>query len=441
MGGLAFASGPDALNTPRMPRQVYLGMKEQCFEKFQEHFEVVESPIEGPGKIDFGDIDILLFGPRTFLSDGSPMLEHLQSIIGGIKVIAEKGEEVSAHFAIPWSQPSISTAEKPHSESSSDTPVERYIQVDVRVCTDLQRLRWILFKHAHGDAWNMIGTTIRPFGLTVDETALWLRVSEIEKADKKRAKVLLTSDPDQVLEFLNLPRDRFWGGPFDSCHDLFEYVAQCRMFWVSPSPPAPLHKQDGIAGSEGISVAEKEDTVSNDKRKLKANDRRRMNLRPAFRSWVEDFIPECRRQGRSPEPRTSRDEVTREAFAAFGPDVEKEFFSRRTEFLLEQDRLHIWTGVIKTTIPQPEDRTDQRMLQYRGTIVKAFKKIILDADDSYGVDRPDDLQNEEGFYDTDKVVAFIREHEAKVGQVAWERQHRAYLDKKERTKGVEAGMN
>ncbi len=61
-----------------------------------------------------------------------------------------------------------------------------------------------LFKHAHGDIWNLLGSTIRPFGLTVDEDALWLRIPEIEKFDRKKAKIRLTSDPVEVIRFLGL---------------------------------------------------------------------------------------------------------------------------------------------------------------------------------------------------------------------------------------------
>jgi hypothetical protein len=59
-----------------------------------------------------------------------------------------------------------------------------------------------LFKHAHGDLWNLIGSTIRPFGFTVDEEALWVRIPEIEKFNKKRAKVLLTRNPAETVHFL-----------------------------------------------------------------------------------------------------------------------------------------------------------------------------------------------------------------------------------------------
>lgn len=60
MGGLAFAKGPDALYTPRMPREVYEYVRDNCHAILRELFAVVTTPIEGPGKSDFGDIDIFV---------------------------------------------------------------------------------------------------------------------------------------------------------------------------------------------------------------------------------------------------------------------------------------------------------------------------------------------------------------------------------------------
>lgn len=64
MGGLAFSKGPDPLYTPRMPRDVYQYVREHCHALLRELFVVVATPIDGPGKSDFGDIDIFVATKR-----------------------------------------------------------------------------------------------------------------------------------------------------------------------------------------------------------------------------------------------------------------------------------------------------------------------------------------------------------------------------------------
>ncbi|KAL6868813.1 hypothetical protein ACO1O0_000134 [Amphichorda felina] len=422
MGGLAFSSGPDPLYTPRMPKGVYLEVKHRCFEILKTLFEVVESPIDGPGKTDFGDVDILLFGPKSPRVSKEDMIESLKAVLGATRTIVERSEETALNLAIPWptSNPQLLTSDcsPPLLDSIKDTQEAsqgKHIQVDVRVCRDMHRLRWTLFKHAHGDIWNMIGSTIRPYGLTVDEDALWLRIPEVEKNNKRRAKIMLSSDPDQILHFVGLSSSEYWKGPFEDFHAMAEYVAQCRMFWVPPT-----ETQEGQEAAEA--------RYSEDRKKLKANDRRRMNLRPGFRKWIHEFYPECRQTGRYLEQKTTREQITQEAFETFG--VEEEFMQRRREFLLEQQRDYIWNGVIKEAIPPPEDNSDARAIKYRGALVKAFKKIILEDDNRYGIIRPSDLKDKEGYFVTENVVDFIVRNEKEVAKVALDQQHPAFEEKK-----------
>src|SRR5687767_4993582 len=148
MGGSAFSVGPDPLDTPRMPPDVYEAVKAHCSAKLQELFICVASPIEGPGKTDYGDVDILLAWPKTPFADKSTALDAVKSTLSARRAIMNLGE-TSANFAIPWP-----------SDNQDHTSQSKFIQVDVRICDTLQSLHWILFKHAHGDIWNILGSMI-----------------------------------------------------------------------------------------------------------------------------------------------------------------------------------------------------------------------------------------------------------------------------------------
>ncbi|KAK1769488.1 hypothetical protein QBC33DRAFT_530908, partial [Phialemonium atrogriseum] len=263
MGGSAFSSGENPLFTPRMAPTVYREVRDRCQAILREIFLCVASPIEGPAKEDYGDVDILvslqkhLIFPTTPADrvecEGRDILAVVQKMLGAEHMIIERGGN-AANLAIPWPADLITTTDNPEATRTNATlntdqdqeqqesqvqadqqNKKRHIQVDVQICASPSQLQWELFKHAHGDLWNLVGSTIRPLGLTVDEEALWIRIPEIEAFHRSRSKVRLTDDPAAVLSFLGLRADgSFWEAPFGSLTELFEYIASCRWFWVAP---------------------------------------------------------------------------------------------------------------------------------------------------------------------------------------------------------------
>lgn len=453
MGGLAFASGPDALFTPRMSREVYLQVKAQCFEILRDLYDVVESPIDGPGKSDFGDVDIALCGPKQHMAslNTRDALKRMSEALGATRMLYSKGEGAASNMAIPWPKMLVGedvaavpegdlnlsqSADKTQQEStepstsSSTAQAPRYVQVDIDIFPDVQRLNWVLFKHAHGDIWNLIGATIRPYGLTVDQNALSVRIPEIEPHNSKKAKVFLTSDHTEILEFLGLSPSTYFQGEFESLDAMYEYVAQSRMFWVRPEQAQPA---DDAAVSDGqnASLPNQEGRASVDDEarwSLKSNDRRRMNYRPAFRKWIDEFKPECRRQGRFSTQQTTREEITAEAMARF--HIGEEYERRRRDFIVEKQRDRIWTDLIKNSIP-PADPSQPESITYRGCLIKALKRIILKDSREYGIHRPEGCQGEDdGLFDLDMIQEFIQTHKDAVGKVAYDKQYKAYKLKK-----------
>lgn len=394
MGGSAFNSRPNLLPTPRMPPDVYLAAKSRCHALLLEHFTCVASPIDSPGKTDYGDIDIFVCYPK----DTTPLSERggvdaLGRIIGAVDVIYHKNDGIAGNFAIPWLEDSTCVENEP-------TPKD-YIQVDVRHCASLEALQWILFKHAHGDFWNYVGSMIRPFGLTVDDFALWVRVPEIEDKDKKLAKVFLSAEPALVLDFLGLPVESYWDQTFESVEAQFEYAARCNLMYVPNNKP-----QWDIT-------------------ELKANDRIRARKRPGFKRWIEEFIPNCREQGRFATRPASRQEVTERALERF--QVREEYNARRDAFLRERQRDIVWNDVIKGQFPKP-NTTEPQAIMYRSCLVRAFKAIILENSTEFGTLFDTSLVNNRGFYDLDGLGMFLKDNEAKVGEAALRKHNGAYQE-------------
>ncbi|ROT41764.1 hypothetical protein SODALDRAFT_338990 [Sodiomyces alkalinus F11] len=425
MGGFAFTSGDAPLHTPRMPPCVYQAVKEQCQQSLLDLYENVASPIEGPGKSDHGDVDLFVwkekapveskgqgdeaaeFEPTSpSLVNPNPTPEHaIQAALGAEFSIITNG---GSHFAVPWPA-DLDHAHVPH---PPDQP-KSYAQVDVTILHSEEQFQWSLFRHAHGDIWSILGSVIRPYGLTVGEHAMCLRIPEIEKSNRNKAKVLLTQDPAEVLDFLGLPADQYWAGPFASLDAMYEYVARCRMFWVPPATQDQPGEQEETPDGAGVKA-------EGDKQKLKSNDRRRMNSRPAFRVWVEDFLPRCRLESRYSEERTSRDRVRQEAFDRFG--VGAEYQRRLGEHARETQVTHIWNHLIKDAFPASATYSPN-VPQYRGCLIKALKKIILEGDETFGVlpDPEFPLKDDGGFYILGNVQEFINKHHQYVGSLALDR--------------------
>jgi hypothetical protein len=460
-----------------MKPEVYRAVRDRCQAKLRELFVIVATPIEGPAKQSFGDIDLFVAWKRKeIFPPSSTMTTEKISPLGGSSSsssIEEVARALSAvrrineSMAIPWPEdlPSPDTTE-PISKSSSSSKIEgenededgaqqvsaaaapppttpQFIQVDAHVCGSLDHLQWMLFKHAHGDLWNILGSAVlRPFGLTVDEVGLYVRIPEIEALNKKEAKVLLSTDPNEILRFLGLRSDDGqWEEPFACDEDVFEYAATCRLFYVNETEETGARAGAVVDGE----INPKADEGNNDgsgaayKRHLKANDRRRMAYRPLFRKWVDEFLPACRASGRftsssmSPPTRTT---VREEAFEYF-PSVQATYERRIKEWNAKRQLEILWKAIIKPAVPLGTMDNHQR-----GVCASALKKIIIHGDDSFdGIVAPASLKDEDGLFNELAVQTWVENNWRAVSNVAWEAQKKSYVEKMERKRGTKRAVS
>ncbi|KAH6854372.1 hypothetical protein B0I37DRAFT_336283 [Chaetomium sp. MPI-CAGE-AT-0009] len=425
MGGSAFSSFPDPPYTPRMPPEVYQRAVSECNAALRRLFICVATPIEGPGKKDHGDVDILVALDRRVAFPQTPddsvlrepkdlMKDVERDLCARYAIVHPTG--TSANLAIPWpsdmNEHAIAPEEAPSAGEVANPREEskpKYIQVDIRICRSVDELYWSLYKHAHGDLWNLLGSTIRPFGLTVDEEALWLRIPEIEEFDRKQARVCLTKDPVEILHFLGMRVEGFWDEPFGSVDALFDYAMTCRLFYVRDTSDGDVEGDADEVGVVGGEVGRK---------KLKSNDRRRMKGRPVYRRWINEFIPGLRAEGKfiRKGPGTSVEEmralVRDQAFDRFLVEVE---YTRRLREWQQKRNGEQMKSLIKELVPSTMEP------QRRACAVSALKKIIVENDASFGFDSSG-LRGADGLCDTDLVRRFVRDNLEQVGRVGWARQ-------------------
>lgn len=302
MGGNAFTSGPNPLSTPRMPKQLYLRLRDYYQYLLRDIYRRVASPIEAPAKRSYGDIDILVSEPLKE-STREALSAHLQA---GRSFVNHGSPTTSFAVAYP-------------------DFAHNYVQIDVHVCS-ADTFEWQLFHHSHGDLWNLLGTTIRPLGLTANDKGLHLRIAEIEPLDKKKSLLLLTKESQDAVYFLGLAQAQHEAA-FESTESLYHYVTSCRFF-----NPA-FYRRDG----------------------LKANDRKRMAQRDAYRTFVDDWIsrnfdPECGERLALP----TREALAEEALNHFGKKAEHDarlehWRKERKDLLIKQaartDRKRAWAEI------------------------------------------------------------------------------------------------
>jgi hypothetical protein len=118
MGGSAFP----ALDTPRMPLSVYQHALKTIHAKLLTLYAQVSTPIEASAKMDYGDVDVLVYQPlpgwkkivgekgvtaKVILTEEgegketSPTEDELAALLGAKAWKRDKDSE-EIHFAIPW---------------------------------------------------------------------------------------------------------------------------------------------------------------------------------------------------------------------------------------------------------------------------------------------------------------------------------------------------
>ena len=376
MGGLAFANETPLLPTPRMRPSVYTHVRDHLLNLLGTFYAQANSPIEAPGKADYGDIDILVAEPLHDNCDAA----QIAAVIGAVKHKKTAGSQTT-HFAVPWPElpnPDCDVhAANGLAKSNQKEGDQRYIQLDLHVCMP-ESFSWEVFHHSHGDFWNIIGSTIRSLGLTPSNSGFYVRIEEIEAKNRNAARLQLTTSPSETLKFLGLDESRYWQ-KFDTVDELFAYAATCRFFNPKKYDPARA------------------------KGDLKANDRARARKRAVFRSWVEEYLPghveDCPADALAAT--MDRGKVVEEAKRWFG--VVDEYENKRRNGIREIRRDRMWTQIRKELDIEPDSV---------GAVIRGVKREVVGAEGQLETT----IQRAYAEDDFDVVVQWARENWKEIEQ-------------------------
>lgn len=178
-----------------------------CSQALRSVFKDVVVPAELPSKSTYGDIDFLvsnfvLDSPDTSL-DWQRMLATIKDVFGTLHGKRGFLNPDVMYFAIP-------------------SPGEEHvwIQIDVKVCEarDEESFAWEHFQLNYASGLKMMGSLLKPLGLTIDPKGLHVRVEEMEATDFPGSLVFVTKKPMEVLRLLRLDK-RFLNEGFESTQD------------------------------------------------------------------------------------------------------------------------------------------------------------------------------------------------------------------------------
>ena len=273
MGGRAFRSGPNPLNVVRLSTKQYIQLRDH-YQRFVISYMTMSLdpadfigsillkfynravvPPEAPEKSDHGDIDVLV-DEELFNFNVQDLKQAL-----GADAYTKGGRASSFAIRIP--------------EDSS-----KYFQLDVHLCKK-GCFEWENVIYAYGDLWHIIGSVVTRFGFAINDSGLHARVEESDEVNKKDCLLLLTSEPQEMMEFLGLDSPRYEKG-FSTLDELFEWAISTPLFRTK------FFQKETIIGKQ----------------------ERMREKRPMYSNFVAEWLPQKNASTATPKPGEGNDSPT-----------------------------------------------------------------------------------------------------------------------------------
>lgn len=367
MGGSTFTT--DGLFTPRMPQNVYMRVLRQLEGVLLPLFRTVGHAIETPGKLDHGDIDLLAVSNLGSV----PSADEIAKAISAKKYFVADAVHGVMHFAISWPETAtelntgedmdvivseVSRVEKAsfqHGIRNGETNMQRYIQVDLTICSSESDFNWRLFAHGHGDLTNIVSSFICHKGLTITNQASYIHIPNLDTASKKLTRIELSKDPMKVLQFLGLDPEIFWK-PFTSREAMLTYISTCRFY-----DPRRVIQETAEKRAELMEAAANPD------------GKKRHGIRPTFLYWYNEFVPAHKNDPPGSSAHLTRAEVREEAFAFFGGDIRQRYEAQEREVSIKLGQDKLWSDIRANIALENPTMTDKDI----HSSVRAVRREII----------------------------------------------------------------
>ncbi|KAH9865049.1 hypothetical protein IAQ61_008995, partial [Plenodomus lingam] len=188
MGGQAFKN----LNCPRMAPAAYHSIKMHATTALKTVFPHVVVPTEMPEKPDFGDVDFLVSPAKSTTMDKFDWITTVESI--------------KAIFGTTHGRRGFLTPDCMYFAIAADEDHDSWVQIDVKVCFKPELFTWCAFEHNYASHSKVIGSLVKPLGLTLDPEGIHIRVEEMEDTNFPGSMVWINKDPKDMLRIVGLDR-------------------------------------------------------------------------------------------------------------------------------------------------------------------------------------------------------------------------------------------
>ncbi|KAH3945881.1 hypothetical protein HBI56_224020 [Parastagonospora nodorum] len=208
------------LHCPRIPPSIYVKVKSQTTAALRTIFAHVVVSTEMPAKEDFGDIDFLVSSALHFPHSNNAKNFDWEGCVSRIKSTLN-----TSHGRRGFKNPGCMY----FAIRVPDTEDYYWVQVDVKVCFKPDMFEWETFELNYASNSKMIGSMVKPLGLTIDPKGLHVRVDEIEATNFLGSMVWVSKDPRDVLRITGLDR-RIVDAGFKTKEEIYGYFTGSWLF-------------------------------------------------------------------------------------------------------------------------------------------------------------------------------------------------------------------
>ncbi|KAH0586057.1 hypothetical protein H2248_007331 [Termitomyces sp. 'cryptogamus'] len=230
MGGRAFLAtlGPGLF--PRIPLPVYNALKNRLLPRLQALYRRAIVPREAPEKLTFGDLDILVTGPRpSNLTSGQTDVPHtiLRDVLGAQCYVRHDSRNRTVNFAVPiqpgeWEALNLGKEEEEIRQAAGGQDV--FYQVDVNTCVDEAEHERTAFFHGYGDLGMIMCVVARNA-----DPALVLGEKGLRLSLPPQPRFELSQSLDDITKFMGWSMET-WKAGFRTNREAFEWVGSSRFF-------------------------------------------------------------------------------------------------------------------------------------------------------------------------------------------------------------------
>jgi len=185
MGGNAFSEQLPTAVFPRMSPAFYNSLKAQILPRLEALYHLVTVPPEAPGKLDYGDLDIVVCQPRK-IKEGIPLSEcvtfaEIEQALGSVHSIPLPGDRTS-NFAIPIQQEEVQhfAIDQEAVKGGKFDLAQLYIQIDLHFCENIESWKSRILFQSYGELGMILGMMARTVGLTWTSAGLKVAILQFE---------------------------------------------------------------------------------------------------------------------------------------------------------------------------------------------------------------------------------------------------------------------